>query len=155
MFVNNNKHPQLKSMCFSRYLKQYSGYRSETCFDGPTCTQVLKVFVNIHINNSNLHNKLQRKILLDKTICIQCTFHVNNSILNQYYILKLGNTGRVLVTIQLCPSTNPFLGPNHHYYCTPGDCTCMHAVKKGRRLENEKFFGHVSTCTWCVSASVY
>ena len=25
-----------------------------------------------------------------------------------------------------------------HYYCTPGDCTCMHAVKKGRRLE--KFF---------------
>ena len=25
-------------------------------------------------------------------------------------------------------------------YCTPGDCTCMHAVKKRRRLENEKFF---------------
>ena len=25
-------------------------------------------------------------------------------------------------------------------YCTPGDCTCMHAVKKGKRLENEKFF---------------
>ena len=21
-------------------------------------------------------------------------------------------------------------GPNHHYYCTPGDCTWMHAVKK-------------------------
>ena len=29
------------------------------------------------------------------------------------------------------------LGPNQHYYCTTGDCTCMHAVKKGRRLENE------------------
>ena len=31
----------------------------------------------------------------------------------------------------------------HHYYCTPGNCivcTCMHAVKKGRRLENKKFF---------------
>ena len=31
----------------------------------------------------------------------------------------------------------------HHYYCTPGDCivcTCMHAVKKGRRLKNTKFF---------------
>ena len=34
-------------------------------------------------------------------------------------------------------------GHKHHYYCTPGDCivcTCMHAVKKGRRLENKKFF---------------
>ena len=30
------------------------------------------------------------------------------------------------------------LGASHHYYRTPGDCTCMHAVKKGRRLENEK-----------------
>ena len=32
---------------------------------------------------------------------------------------------------------------NHHYYCTPGDyivCTCMHAVKKGRRLESKKLF---------------
>ena len=32
-------------------------------------------------------------------------------------------------------------GHKHHYYCTPGNCivcTCMHAVKKGRRLENKK-----------------
>ena len=42
------------------------------------------------------------------------------------------------ITIQLCPSTKPYL--DQHYYCTPGDCTCMHAFKKGRRLENEKFF---------------
>ena len=28
--------------------------------------------------------------------------------------------------------------PKKHFYCTPGDCTCMHAVKKGRRLENKK-----------------
>ena len=31
--------------------------------------------------------------------------------------------------------------PNHHYYCTPGDCICCaftHAVKKGRRLENKE-----------------
>ena len=31
-------------------------------------------------------------------------------------------------------------GTNHHYYWTPSDCTCMHAVKKGRRLENKKLF---------------
>ena len=31
-------------------------------------------------------------------------------------------------------------GPNHHYYWTPSYSTCMHVVKKGRRLENEKFF---------------
>ena len=30
------------------------------------------------------------------------------------------------------------LGPNHHDYFTPGDCTYMHAVKKGMRLENKK-----------------
>ena len=32
------------------------------------------------------------------------------------------------------------LGANHHYYRKPGDCTCMHVVKKGRRLDNEKLF---------------
>ena len=28
----------------------------------------------------------------------------------------------------------------HFQYWSPGGCTCMHAVKKERRLENEKFF---------------
>ena len=51
-------------------------------FDGLTCTQVLKYVYNKHVNDP--HNKFQRKILLDKTICKQCTFYVNNSILNQH-----------------------------------------------------------------------
>ena len=78
---------------------------------------------------------------MDTTLCKQCTFHVNNSILNQH-TLKWENTfahnGRELVHRNNHPSTNPILGPNHHYYCTPSDCTCMLVVKKGRRLENKK-----------------
>ena len=55
----------------------------------------------------------------------------------KYYVLHI--TGECLligITIRLCPTLS--WGPNHHDYCTPGDCTCMHAVKKGRRLENKK-----------------
>ena len=36
---------------------------------------------------------------------------------------------------------NVSYGHKHNYYCIPGDCIvciCMHAVKKGRRLENKK-----------------
>ena len=44
------------------------------------------------------------------------------------------------ITIQLCQVVTLFWGPNHHYYWTPGVSTCMHAVKKERRLENEKLF---------------
>ena len=65
----------------------------------------------------------------------------NNSILNQHtlqWVNTLAHNGRVFV--HRSPSTKPYLGGQHHYYCTPGDCTCMHAVKKGRRLENKKFF---------------
>ena len=77
-----------------------------------------------------VHNKLQ-KILLDITVC---TFYVNNSILNYSEEIHLHITGECLfigITIQLCPSTRGY------YYWTPGDCTCMHAVKQGRRLENK------------------
>ena len=46
---------------------------------------------NIHVKNNNPHNKIRRKILLDITLCKQCTFNVNNSILNQH-TLWWGNT---------------------------------------------------------------
>ena len=78
---------------------------------------------------------------MDITICKQCTFHVNFSILNQH-TLQLGNSRRVLVhrNTNFAQVVTLSWGPNHYYYWTPGDCICMHAVKKGRRLENEKYF---------------
>ena len=92
---------------------------------------------NSHVNNP--HSKLQRKILLDITICKQCTFHVNNSILNQH-TLQWGNTGRVLVHRNLCPSSNPILGAKP-WLLLDTWWLYMHAcIKKGRRLENKKIF---------------
>ena len=90
----------------------------------------VKIFNNviIHISNDNPHNKLQNKILLDIITCKQC-IHENNSILiNIHYSgeIHLHVTGECL-----------FIGIAVQVLCTPGDCTCMHAVKKGRRLENK------------------
>ena len=28
-------------------------------------------------------------------------------------------------------------GSNHHYYCTPGDCACIHAVKNKNSLNKK------------------
>ena len=79
---------------------------------------------------------MAKSALIVQIICKQCSLHVKISTMNSHNTLKRGCTF-IGITIQLCPSSNL---PNHHYYWTPGDCTCMHAVKKGRRLENEKFF---------------
>ena len=81
-------------MYFSKYLKQYSGYGSETSHTPRLNIHSSVKICNTHVNNP--HNKLQRKILLEITICKQCTFHGNSSILNQR-TLQWGNTGRVLV----------------------------------------------------------
>ena len=97
VFVNNNLHPWL--ICISNTLvDMYMKLHKHLC--------------NIHVNNNNLHNKLKRKILLDITICKQCTFHVNNCILNQHYSgeIHLHRTGECLFIAITCPSTNPILG---------------------------------------------
>ena len=103
-----------------------------------------------------LHKHLRFGALVCSNINKQCSLCTNNykgTLTIHYYILcnqwynvlckqhyspstfiTVGNTGRVLVHRQV------LWGPNHHYYWTPSYCTCMHAVKKGRRLENNKFF---------------
>ena len=64
-------------------------------------------------------------------ICKQCTFHGNNSSLNKH-IFKWGNT--------LAHYRRVLVHRNNHstlskYYVHL--VTCMHAVKKGRRLEKK------------------
>ena len=50
------------------------------------------------------------------------------------------HTKIIIANLKSAMESALFWGPNHHYYCTPGDCTCMPAVKKERRLEHIKFF---------------
>ena len=136
MLVNNNQHPKELKECFSKYLKQCSGFHTCLGFDGLTCTQVLNYVIYVNIP----HNKLQRKILLDITVRKQCTFHVNNSNLNIHYSGEI--PGECLfkgITIQLCPSSNPILGAKPPLLLDTW-WLYMHACsEKGRRLENKKF----------------
>ena len=95
MFVNNNKHLQVIKECVSLSISNNVVGMDLKLAHTPRLNMHSSVKIcNTHVNNP--HNKLQRKILLDITIYKQCTFHVNNSILNQH-TLQWGNTGRVLV----------------------------------------------------------
>ena len=101
-------------------------------------------YVLVHLCVPNLVNSvvyvqtttkelLQYIIMQKTTSVVEKMYFVNNSILNQH-TLQWGNTGRVLVHRQVLTLS---WGPNHHYYWTLSHCICMHAVKKGRRLENK------------------
>ena len=60
------------------------------------------------------------------------------SVVEKMYFVNKQNSQSTHITVA---STNPILGAKPPLLLdTYSYCTCMHAVKKGRRLENRKFF---------------
>ena len=93
-------------------------------------------YANVHTTTKELVQYIIMHFAYKTISVVETMYFINNSILN-HHTLQWGYTGKVLVHRQVLTLS---WGLNHHYYCISNYCTCMHALKKGRRLENEKFF---------------
>ena len=54
--------------------------------------------------------------------------HVIEMLTGEIHLQITGECLYIGITIKHCPSTKPYLGGQTN--CTPGECTCMHVVKK-------------------------